>query len=188
MQNCTYCVKLIDYVKQNETDSYNLIYSSSYARDMKKVVFGISPNDLKYYMYQILKCLEYTHSQGIMHRDIKTGNIVVNIHTKTVTVIDWGLAEYYIRNHRYNLKVASLYYKAPELLLKYRTYDYAIDLWGLGCLFAGALFQKDHFFKGKDVDDQIYKIAEVLGGKGVFDFVKKYNTKVKFANKRRLKK
>ena len=72
-------------------------------------------------------------------------------------------------------------------MLKYRTYDYAIDLWGVGCLFAGALFQKDHFFKGKDVDDQVYKIAEVLGGKGIVDFVGKYKTKVTFSHKRKLK-
>ena len=33
------------------------------------------------------------------HRDIKTGNIIVNTHTQQVTVIDWDLAEFYIKGH-----------------------------------------------------------------------------------------
>jgi casein kinase II subunit alpha len=48
-------------------------------------------------------------------------------------IIDWGLAEYYHPTTEYNVRVASRYYKSPELLLDYMTYDHSLDLWSLGC-------------------------------------------------------
>jgi len=52
--------------------------------------------DLKYYMYSIVRGLDFCHSKGIMHRDIKPQNIIVNPDTKELKIIDWGLAEYYL--------------------------------------------------------------------------------------------
>ena len=40
---------------------------------------------------------------------------------------------------RYNVRVASRYFKGPELLVDLQDYDYALDLWSLGCMFAGAI-------------------------------------------------
>lgn len=56
-------------------------------------------------------------------------------------IIDWGLAEVYIKDYEYNVRVATKYYKAPELLFHYKKYDYAVDMWSLGCLFAEMLSQ-----------------------------------------------
>lgn len=38
---------------------------------------------------------------------------------------------------RYNVRVASRYFKGPELLVDLQDYDYALDMWSLGCMFAG---------------------------------------------------
>ena len=40
---------------------------------------------------------------------------------------------------RYNVRVASRYFKGPELLVDLQDYDYSLDLWSLGCMFAGDL-------------------------------------------------
>ena len=39
---------------------------------------------------------------------------------------------------RYNVRVASRYFKGPELLVDLQDYDYSLDLWSLGCMLAGA--------------------------------------------------
>jgi len=39
---------------------------------------------------------------------------------------------------RYNVRVASRYFKGPELLVDLQDYDYALDMWSLGCMFAGS--------------------------------------------------
>ena len=71
-----------------------------------------------------------------MHRDIKPPNIAIHPETKKVTIIDWGLGEYYIPNKTYGPRTGTLRYKAPEQLLGYVYLDYAIDIWAVGCSFA----------------------------------------------------
>ena len=55
---------------------------------------------------------------------------------KKLRLIDWGLAEFYHPNQEYNVRVASRYFKGPELLVDYQEYDYSLDLWSFGCMFA----------------------------------------------------
>jgi casein kinase II subunit alpha len=62
----------------------------------------------------------------------------------------------------YNVRVASRYFKGPELLVDFQEYDYALDMWSLGCMFAGMIFRKEPFFHGHDNYDQLVKIAKVI--------------------------
>lgn len=55
-------------------------------------------------------------------------------------LIDWGLAEFYHPTEELNVRVASRYYKGPELLIDYREYDYSLDIWSTGCWLAGLIF------------------------------------------------
>ena len=61
----------------------------------------------------------------------------------------------------YNVRVASRYFKGPELLVDFQEYDYALDLWSLGCMLSGMIFRKEPFFHGHDNYDQLVKIAKV---------------------------
>lgn len=72
-----------------------------------------------------------------MHRDIKPQNILIDRNTLAVKISDWGLAEYYLPDTEYNVRVASRHYKGPELLLNNRKYDFSLDIWSLGLVFAG---------------------------------------------------
>lgn len=77
-----------------------------------------------------------------MHRDIKTRNIVINPDTKELRLLDFGLSEYYIPGRDYKVRVSSRPYKPPELLIGYEYYDYSMDLWCVGCTFAGMVINK----------------------------------------------
>jgi serine/threonine protein kinase len=46
-------------------------------------------------------------------------------------------------------------------LVDFQEYDYALDMWSLGCMFAGMIFKKEPFFHGHDNYDQLVKIAKV---------------------------
>ena len=59
-----------------------------------------------------------------------------NHEKRELKIIDWGLADFYFPNKDYNVRVASRYFKGPELLVNYQYYDYSLDIWGLGCTFA----------------------------------------------------
>lgn len=98
-----------------------------------------------------------------MHRDVKPQNIIVDHQNKVLKLIDWGLAEFYHPSKDYNVRVASRYFKGPELLVDDVYYDYSLDIWSTGAMFAGIIFKKEPFFQGTDNFDQLVKIAKVLG-------------------------
>ena len=68
-----------------------------------------------------------------------------------------ALAEFYHPNQEYNVRVASRYFKGPELLVDYQYYDYSLDMWSLGCMLASMIFRKEPFFHGHDNYDQVSK-------------------------------
>ena len=92
-------------------------------------------------------------------------------------LIDLGLADFYHPGTRYNVRVASRHYKSPELLLgpSFGYYDYAIDLWGVGCILAGLMFRREPFFRGKNNVDQLGVIIQVLGTTDLLRVVTTYH-------------
>lgn len=100
-------------------------------------------------------------------------------------MIDWGLAEFYHPGTAYNVRVASRYFKGPELLVDFQEYDYSLDMWSLGCMFASMvcvflklickMFKKEPFFHGQDNYDQLVTIAKVLGTDDLYVYLNKYN-------------
>ncbi|EJD36035.1 casein kinase II catalytic subunit [Auricularia subglabra TFB-10046 SS5] len=140
------------------------------------VGFGaLLPGDVRFYMRQLLLALDWAHSRGIMHRDVKPGNVVIDHARRQLRLIDWGIAEFYHPRRAYNVRVSTLHYKAPELLAGYQYYDYAIDLWSFGCIFAALVFRKDAFFRGTDKASQLKRIAKVLGTDDLWLCLEKYD-------------
>lgn len=64
--------------------------------DFRELYPTLSLADIKIYMKQLFKGLHYIHSKGIMHRDIKPFNVLINPQNKSLKIIDFGLSEYYI--------------------------------------------------------------------------------------------
>ena len=64
------------------------------------------------------------------------------------------------------------------MLVNMRMYDYSLDMWSLGCIFAGMIFQKEPFFHGRDNHDQLVKIAKVLGTAGLYEYIKQYDLRL----------
>ncbi len=58
------------------------------------------------------------------------------LYSYQLRLIDWGLAEFYHPGQEYNVRVASRYFKGPELLVDYQEYDYSLDMWSFGCMLA----------------------------------------------------
>jgi len=63
-------------------------------------------------------------------------------------------------------------------LIDLQVYDYSLDIWSLGCMFAGMIFQKEPFFQGKDNYDQLVKIAKVLGTEELSAYIHKYQVQL----------
>ena len=171
-------VELIDSCIDQATSTPSLIFEYVSPKNLKQIMHNLSLDDIKHYIYQVFLALDYCHSRGIIHRDIKPMNIIVDTTAKHLKVIDWGLSEFYHLNKELNTRVSSRPYKSPELLLGYQLYDFSMDIWSVGCMFAAMIFKKEHFFLGKDNGDQLVKIVAFLGSQEFFDLLKKYDIKV----------
>jgi len=57
-----------------------------------------------------------------MHRDVKPHNVMIDHSKRQLRLIDWGLAEFYHPGTEYNVRVASRYFKGPELLVDFQEY------------------------------------------------------------------
>mmetsp|Transcript_391 Transcript_391/g.535 ORF Transcript_391/g.535 Transcript_391/m.535 type:complete len:367 (-) Transcript_391:56-1156(-) len=170
----TNIIKLLDVVRDPQSKTPSLVFEYINNTDFKILYPTLTDYDVRYYIFQLLKALDFCHSCGIMHRDVKPHNVMIDHEKRTLRLIDWGLAEFYHPDQDYNVRVASRYFKGPELLVDMQDYDYSLDMWSLGCMYAGMIFRREPFFHGRDNADQLVKIARVLGTDGLLAWVEKY--------------
>ncbi|KZF22731.1 kinase-like protein [Xylona heveae TC161] len=120
------------------------------------------PSETKTLMLQLVSAVEFLHSNWILHRDLKTSNLLMN-NRGQMKVADFGMARYFgDPPPKMTQLVVTLWYRAPELLLGEANYGPAIDLWSIGCIF-GELLTKEPLLQGKNEVDQLSKIFELCG-------------------------
>lgn len=118
--------------------------------------------EVKTLMKQLLRAVAHLHDNWILHRDLKTSNLLLS-HKGILKVGDFGLArEYGSPLKQYTPIVVTLWYRAPELLLGIKEYSCPIDMWSVGCIFAEFLTLKA-LWPGKSEIDQINRIFKDLG-------------------------
>ncbi|GAB4840576.1 hypothetical protein Ancab_021345 [Ancistrocladus abbreviatus] len=121
-----------------------------------------SQSEVKCLMLQLFEGVKYLHDNWVLHRDLKTSNLLLN-NRGELKICDFGLARQYGSPLKpYTHLVVTLWYRAPELLLGAKQYSTAIDMWSLGCIMA-ELLSKEPLFNGKTEFDQLDKIFRILG-------------------------
>ncbi|KAG8122711.1 hypothetical protein E2320_018172 [Naja naja] len=134
--------------------------------DLHKIIVSpqpLSSDHVKVFLYQILRGLKYLHSAGILHRDIKPGNLLVNSNC-VLKICDFGLArvEELDESRHMTQEVVTQYYRAPEILMGSRHYSHAIDIWSIGCIFAELLGRRI-LFQAQSPIQQLDLITDLLG-------------------------
>ncbi|OMP10271.1 hypothetical protein COLO4_04658 [Corchorus olitorius] len=121
-----------------------------------------STSDVKCLMLQLLEGVKYLHDNWVLHRDLKTSNLLLN-NQGELKICDFGMARLYgTLLKRYTTKVVTQWYRAPELLLGAKKYSTAVDMWSVGCIMA-ELLAKEPLFRGTSEIDQLRKIFDILG-------------------------
>lgn len=122
---------------------------------------------------QIFMGLEYIHSRGIIHRNLKPDNILVN-RNGLVKLADFTLSrmesvpryaytpEDPKERERSGREARRLWYRAPELLLRKELYGSEVDVWTAGCLLAEIVLGGP-LFNGENEIEHLFKIFKVMG-------------------------
>lgn len=121
-----------------------------------------SQSEVKSLLLQMLRGTAYMHANWVLHRDLKTSNLLLN-QRGVVKICDFGMATRYgDPPGRMSPGVTTLWYRAPEVLLGTSSYSTAVDMWSVGCIFA-ELVLGEALFSGKGEVDQIQRVFDVLG-------------------------
>eukprot|EP00667_Euglena_gracilis_P009398 EG_transcript_9542 len=129
---------------------------------MENMKARFTQSEVKCLLVQLLKACNYLHDNWIIHRDLKTSNLLYS-NNGVLKVCDFGLARLYGEPiKKMTPGVVTLWYRAPEILLGEEAYDPSVDLWSVGCIFAEWL-QKEPLFPGKTETELLSRIFSTLG-------------------------
>ncbi|VDB86500.1 unnamed protein product [Peniophora sp. CBMAI 1063] len=166
-------ISILSIIKPESLDSFKEIYfvQEFMQTDLHRVIRSqkLTDDHCQYFVYQTLRALKTIHSADIVHRDLKPANLLVNANCD-LKVCDFGLARSVKTSSAQGGKdigmmteyVATRWYRAPEIMLSFKMYTKAIDVWAVGCILAEMLTGRP-LFPGRDYSHQLDLILDVIG-------------------------
>eukprot|EP00889_Picochlorum_renovo_P001401 jgi/Picre1/28431/NNA_003835.t1 len=163
----------VEHLEENNKPCLYLVFEYL-TTDLKKYMdrngrgssHPLDPKIVQIAMYQLLKGTAHMHKLGVMHRDLKPQNLLVddsNPDIPLIKVADLGLGRHYsVPIKAYTHEIVTLWYRAPEVLLGATHYAPAVDMWSVGCIFA-ELARKQAIFPGDSELQQLLHIFKLLG-------------------------
>ncbi|KZV99730.1 mitogen-activated protein kinase [Exidia glandulosa HHB12029] len=165
-------ISIWDIIKPPTLEAFKEVYliQELMETDMHRVIRtqDLSDDHAQYFIYQTLRALKALHSADVIHRDLKPSNLLLNANCD-LKVADFGLARSVKTAEPSGTEtgfmteyVATRWYRAPEIMLTFKQYTKAIDVWSVGCILAEMLSGKP-LFPGRDYHHQLTLILDVLG-------------------------
>ncbi|KAI8967907.1 mitogen-activated protein kinase [Mycotypha africana] len=169
-------ISILDIMKPKTIEDFTEVYlvQELMETDMHRVIRtqDLSDDHCQYFTYQTLRALKAMHSANVLHRDLKPSNLLLNANCD-LKICDLGLARSANsadENSGFMTEyVATRWYRAPEIMLTFKEYTKAIDVWSVGCILAEMLSGKP-LFPGRDYHHQLTLILDVLGTPTMDDF------------------
>jgi cyclin-dependent kinase len=171
ISECEFIVKLLDIVNTKTKTGKGILYIVFQYLDYDLKAFmvstkgkgnGLSNKISKEFCFQLLIGIKYCHKKGIMHRDLKPQNLLIENGSK-LKIADFGLSRNFsIPIGKFTHEVVTLWYRSPEILLGAKCYSTPIDLWSIGCILVEMLTGRPCFC-GENELEQLLAIFRILG-------------------------
>ncbi|KAK4771243.1 hypothetical protein SAY87_031775 [Trapa incisa] len=123
----------------------------------------IPPSVVQSFLYQLCKGVAHCHSHGVLHRDLKPQNLLIDKERGILKIADLGLGRAFtVPLKSYTHEIVTLWYRAPEVLLGSTHYSTGVDMWSVGCIFA-EMVRRQALFQGDSEFQQLLHIFRLLG-------------------------
>ncbi|XP_028967945.1 glycogen synthase kinase-3 beta-like [Galendromus occidentalis] len=123
---------------------------------------SIPPVLIKVVFHQVLRGLKYLHRRGIAHRDLKPGNLLVDLELGITKLCDFGSAKILKKDETHIAYICSRHYRAPELVMGSHNYTTKVDNWAAGLILA-EMYAQLPVFSGESNLDQLTEMIRILG-------------------------
>lgn len=165
-------VSLVEVVVGSRVDSIFLVFEYC-AFELARLVDSLPKPfplaEVKCALHQLLRAVAHLHANGILHRDLKLSNLLINDEGE-LKLCDFGLAREHSADDDasehsdgpYTPRMVTLWYRAPELLLNAPRYGLAVDMWSVGCILGELLLHRP-LLPGSNETQQLEMIFELLG-------------------------
>jgi len=170
-------IKLLDFFKNDE--NYYLVFPYYNCQASRSIFYNFTLFEIKVFMFKFLQTLDRLHLKGIIHRDLKPGNILVKSCSEFY-IIDFGISDFYIPFRKFCNKIGTRNFKSPEQLMNLRGFDYGVDIWAAGLIFAEMFFCKFPFWKPEEDIVILENIYKLVGHKKFTDFMREMNIETKY--------
>ncbi|ORY92954.1 putative MAP kinase [Leucosporidium creatinivorum] len=170
-------ISILDIIKPPSLEAFAEVYliQELMETDLHRVIRSqeLSDDHCQYFLYQTLRGLKALHSAAVLHRDLKPSNLLLNANCD-LKICDFGLARSALSGETEAVGfmteyVATRWYRAPEIMLTFKEYNRAIDVWSVGCIL-GEMLSSKPLFPGRDYHHQLTLILDVLGTPSLDDF------------------
>ena len=170
-------IRLLDFFKND--DNYYLVFPYYNCLSTRTIFYGFTAMEIKIFMLKFLQTLDKLHARGIIHRDLKPGNLLVKS-CNDFMIIDFGISDFYLPYRKFCNKIGTRNFKAPEQLLLLKGFDYKIDIWAAGLIFAEMFFQKYPFWKPEEDIVILENIYNMVGSTKFSNYLKKIGSPSNF--------
>ncbi len=168
------------YDKYNENIGFTMTH---YEDTLYTKIPKLKDEEIKPILYSLLRAVHYCHHNHLIHRDIKPQNILINENNEVI-LIDFGLSKLDILDDDYtNLfsnyfknseRVQTLWYRSPEVLIKFCSTNYKVDIWSIGITFLDMIMRKNGYIGTLNSMEQIHTYLNYIKYNGNFEPINKF--------------
>ena len=144
------CIEILDYLEQKSCfiivmerlESSKDLFDFITEKSNSSLSGGMSETMCREYFRQIVDAIQAIHALGVVHRDIKDENILVDIKTNQLKLIDFGAGAFFSNENKlkFNDFHGTRVYAPPEWILNQCYYGDRAAVWSLGVLLFNMIY------------------------------------------------